>query len=404
MAQYERFFEKMTFEERMKWLKSQIVDTDDILEVCRLCETLWTISGLMVEGDAGFVFGDTRAGKSFAVSAFADAKFEQLKELRPNSQWKRLDVPGTPIRPILEKVPGEGEKRPLVVVLVNPKPTYKSLVTDTALALNIALPSRWTGGIAMKLIMDQLVEQNVKMVVFDEIQHIVEGGSDSYSAADVFKIMAKARVQIVGIGLESYKTVMFEHIQAKNEPDPRHNTQLKALKNNQVTIRPLSCTLADFPQIGRDGKPIGSIGYPMTPYRRFCEDLDDRSDRETIVLPFDQSSELSNPQTALRLWRAFEGSVGHMMKFLIAATALAITEGQRRLTPRLLAEVYRRRAECNDDDNWFLMDWPEFTARFDEKLGKSASGDQAAAEKKAKSENIRTRGPRRRPGSPLRKH
>jgi hypothetical protein len=385
------FFEKMTYEERMIWLRRQVIDTDDIVKIADRCEELWNMSGLMVEGDAGFVFGETGAGKSFGVAAFADTKFDELKKLRPGSNWIRVDVPGTPIRPIWERVPGEGERRHLAVVLVTPNPTYKSLLEDTAFALNVALPNRWTGGKAIKLIMDQLVAQKVKVIVFDEVQHIVEGGADSYSAADVFKIMAKARVQVLGVGLESYGELMFKG-QKKSKDQEGVNAQLDRLKSNQVTLGPLSCSLNDFPAVDRNGKPITSVGFPATPFRDFCKALDLRDERDGIILPFDRSSDISNPVIALRLWRAFDGYVGQMMKFLIAATSRAIIDGQRHLTLPLFAEVYRRRAEVNDANNWFLMEWSVFAERFVEEPQKQ-DVEKGSADKRKDRQKGRSKSP-----------
>ena len=81
--------------------------------------------------------------------------------------------------------------------------------------------------------------------MFDEVQHITESGMNDYSAADVFKIMAKARVQVVCVGLETYRKVL----RGKSK-----NKQLARLKTKEITIGPVPCSLSDFPPLGRDGE------------------------------------------------------------------------------------------------------------------------------------------------------
>ena len=48
------------------------------------------------------------------------------------------------------------------------------------------------------------------------------------------------------------------------------------------------------------------------------------------------------------------------MRLLVSASQLAINSKLSRLGPKVLADAYRARTRCNDDRNWFLMDWPQF--------------------------------------------
>lgn len=350
------FFDKMSYEDRMRWIGEQVVATDSVLDIDKLCRKLWRMSGLLPEGDAAFVFGETGAGKSTGVAAFADAMADELEAAEPGLQWLRPDVPGTTIRPIWMKLPSKKWLRPLVVVVVNPKPNFKSLMRDTARALNLGLAVNFDPGQAMTQIQDHLVEQKVKLIVFDEVQHITQSRMDDYSAADVIKMLAKTRVQVLCVGLEECRDLL--------EEEKKGNEQLDRLKAREVTVEPLPCSLNDFPPLGRDGRPVVA-GFPVTAFRKFCFALDDRSDRDAIVLPFDRSSDISHPNVALRLWRAYDGYVGKMMKFLFWVTDEAITEGRRSITLDVMANVFRDQQRCDDEDNWFLMKWPEFTKRFE---------------------------------------
>jgi hypothetical protein len=101
----------------------------------------------MSDGGGGFIVGDTRVGKSTAVSEFADRLFDKMKSERPDAQWERPVTVGTPIRGIKELRPESSYQHPLVVVFVDPRPTFKSLMKTTAQAMDVYLKtveaSRW---------------------------------------------------------------------------------------------------------------------------------------------------------------------------------------------------------------------------------------------------------------------
>lgn len=348
-------FKQMQHEKRLEWLGSKIIGTPDVQKVTRLCERLYRQARTKNEGNGGFVLGDTGTGKSTAVAAFANDLAKKLAAPRPDSEWLRPKVVDTPIRPIFEVVSETGWLRHVVVIVVPPRPRFNSFLRSTAAALGVKLNSRFDFGEALDQIKEQIDHQKVKMMIFDEVQHFTEGTVDSYQAADVIKIIMKCRVQVICVGMPD----MLKLVEGENA-----NDQLLRLKQKQVEVKGLRCSLEDF--IASDGSVRAAerdVKFADTEFTNFCRALDDRSNPEAIVLPFDVSSNISDAHTAIRLWRAGKGYVGKMMEILFQASDLAIEKGMDRLTPRVL-EVALRDNGVNDKDNWFMMKVPEMLQKF----------------------------------------
>jgi hypothetical protein len=106
-------------------------------------------AGKGLEGDAAFIVGLTGAGKTTAVRMFTDAKYDELRALDPTGGWERPLVPCTDLRPIVQET-AAGLRRPIVVVPVNPRPRFNSLLQDTALALQVDLGKSFDFGDAMR--------------------------------------------------------------------------------------------------------------------------------------------------------------------------------------------------------------------------------------------------------------
>jgi len=196
-----------------------------------------------------------------------------------------------------------------------------------------------------------LEAQKVKMIIFDEAQHIIDGNMDAYGAADVFKLFAKSRVQVVCVGLPHAAALA------------RVNSQLNTLVVEQCTIVPMQCSVGDFPEIDAAGKVVGREVRSKTPFRKFMEGVDHR-DGINSVLPFDEASDLAAPDMALRIHQAGEGYVGKMMRLIQQAAALAIFDGSSRITKSHFAKAYRKRTECPDDENLFLLEANEMKDLF----------------------------------------
>lgn len=194
-------FARLTHEERMVWLGSRVIMTSDVQKVMLQCERLYRQAGTKSEGNGAFIIGDTGAGKSTAVSAFVDKLFERLKSERPQAEWLRPKVPDTVIRPIIEVNSETGYKRPVMVIVVPPRPRFNSFARIVGAALGIDLSTKLQFGDAFDQVKLQLQEQGTKMIIFDEVQHFVDATANSYQAADVLKVLIKCQVQVVCIGI-----------------------------------------------------------------------------------------------------------------------------------------------------------------------------------------------------------
>lgn len=352
-------FAKMSHEDRLRWLGAKVIETPDVKKVKAFCGRLYRQSRTKNEGNGGFVLGDTGTGKSTAVASFVDDLADELRALRPDSEWHRPRHTDTPIRSLYEVVPETGWLRHVVVVVVPPRPRFNSFLRSVAMTLGVKLGARFDFGEAFEQVKKQIEEQKVGMIIFDEVQHFTEGTLDSYQAADVIKIIMKCRVQVVCVGLPDMKNL----VEGENA-----NDQLLRLRQKQVEVKPLELSLDDF--VSGDGALRGlgqdasmDVRFADTPFTAFCAALDDRSDPDAVVLPFDASSDISQPHTALRLWRAGDGHVGKMMEILFQATDLAIEKRMSKLNLRVLEAAYRD-SGVDDKDNWFRMELPDLLKKF----------------------------------------
>lgn len=337
-------FAQMTTRERLRHLGSSVIATKGVDDVVEACDILWDEFGCTSDGGGAFIVGETRAGKSTAVAEFADRLFDRMRKERPDANWSRPEQVGTPIRGITEVRGASGCQRPLVVVFVDPRPRFNSLMKNTAQAMGVTLKAGFTFSDAITAVKHHVDKQGIKMIIFDEVQHIARV-SIAYEAADVLKVMGKAGLQVVCVGLE--EALQLGQI----------NEQLEELTAHSYVVTPLACSLDDFPELDHNGTPIQKAARPKTAYGKFIAALDSV---EFPVLPFDAPSNISDPQMALRIHRATNGYVGRIMRLLLSASHLAIRRNLSKLGPKVLADAYRAKTRCNDNANWFLMDWPVF--------------------------------------------
>lgn len=343
-------FAQWSEQDRLRHLNFRMIKTADTKSVESALDHLYRTAGTAPEGDGCFVLGETGAGKTTAVRMFTDKKYQELRSKDPGGTWYRPAVAGTDLSPIVHKTEN-GVERPIAVVWVNARPKWLSFLVDTAAALQIDLPKNVKFAGACAEVMNALEEQKVKMIIFDEVQHIIDSNMDAYGAADVFKLFAKSRVQVVCVGLP--------HAEALG----RVNGQLERLIQQNHTMMPMQCAVGDFPEIDSKGKVVGREVRSKTPFRKFMDSIDYR-DGINSVLPFDQPSDLSSPDMALRIHQAGQGYVGKMMKLIQQAAALAIFDGSDRITIKHFEDAYRNRTKSPDSENWFKASPDEMKEMF----------------------------------------
>ncbi|NEU97991.1 TniB family NTP-binding protein [Bradyrhizobium uaiense] len=362
MVEKQFSFARMDEDKRLRHVYRQKIETADARKIEKGLRSIYRLARVGLEGHVALIMGITGAGKTTAVRMFTDTIFEQMRAADPSGTWERPEVAATDLRPIVHKTE-TGTERPIAVLSVNSRPRYNSFLHDAALALQVSLPKRFDFGEASREINNALLKQKVKMFIFDDVQHIIESHMDDYGAADVFKLLAKSRVQLVCIGLPSAEGLI------------RVNGQLRRLVRFQHMLTPLRCSIGDFPQVDRTGNAVSDGGGRKTAFRNLMAAID-RKAGQTSVLPFDGDSKLSDSQMALRIHQASGGFVGEIMKLIQEATTLAILAGRSKLIMDDFAEAYETMTLCNDDRNWFRIPWPKFAESF----GRTPQNPRAAEE------------------------
>lgn len=340
----------MPEDRRLRHVLRRKLETPDVKAIQERLARIYRAANIGLEGDCAFIVGDTGAGKTTAARMFTDTKYDELRALDPTGEWERPEVAATDLRPIVHTT-ATGKTRPIVVVAVNPRPRFNSLLQDTALAMQVDLTKNFDFGEAMREVMIAIKIQKVKMIIFDDVQHIIDAGMDAFGAADVFKLFLKSRVSAVCIGLP-YAAAL-----------GRVNKQLGRLVQQRYTMKPLPCSLGDFPELDAKGRIARDETMEATTFREFMEAID-RQAGPSSVLPFDELSDLSRPDMALRIHQATGGYVGEIMKLLHKACERAIEDGSSRVTMQDFKKAHEDRTGCSDAANWFRMPWPKFADRF----------------------------------------
>ena len=336
--------------DRVAYLKQRMFETADSQRIDQRLFRLFDTAGTGPEGDGAFIVGETGVGKTTGVRLFTDRIYEDLRAEDPSGTWSRPEIAGTDLRPIVHETE-KGIKRPIAVVYVGKNTTFNSFLGDTADAIQVNLPAGFKFGEAQIRVNKAVKRQGIKMIIFDEAQHIVEGNMNTYDAGDVFKLLIKSRVQVVCVGL----THALDLATA--------NDQLDRLVKKKVVLEPFRCTVNDYPELDKKGNIVGDELQEPTEFRELMA-LIDRRDAADCVLPFDKPSKLSTPDMALRIHQAGGGFIGRIMPLIYEAATLAIYDGSAWINKSHFAEAYRESSQCDDKDNWFLMEFPSVDAGF----------------------------------------
>jgi ABC-type oligopeptide transport system ATPase subunit len=305
-----RLFSQMSDAERLAHLGGFQADTPQFLEAKQAMLRLYR--GWQTTRDAHILTlcGDSGVGKT----TVADDVIQQLE-----SEWQgivansdnKLCEPTLPIPATagITKESPTGLIRPVVKVFVEPKARARGVLRDTLHALGVRSTTHDTYGELMEKLQIHVVGQQVRLLIFDEVHHVVEGHgpATAYEAVEVIKmLLLQARVQIACIGLP-----ITESILDKNPELPRHC-------RGKIEMTPLT---GDF--------------SARSDFMRFLKAL-------SRDLPFDVPSNLSEVDIALRIHVATTGLIGEIINLVHAACEVAIDCGLERINRTLLAEVYGR--------------------------------------------------------------
>jgi hypothetical protein len=301
-----------TDEEREQVVGSVVIHTPAVSEGLDVLRRLYKRHRKTPEGTCSFITGDTRVGKTTILNEFLEEVCESFGgELRgAEDSALAADEGYTGTMSVVEEVKGHGLTRPILKFGVDKKATYKSMLLATIAALGVPPPRRSADTKELtSIILAQARGQEVRLIIFDDCQHISENRSrmDPYEAADAFKVLMKhARVQVACVGLDHATDFLLV------------NGQLKAMTEEVHRMAPFASDLG-----------------AGDPFREFLGSLSDE-------LPFDKPSYLDDVEMAVRIHMASQGYVGLISKIVGLATNEAIARGHDRVTAEHLAKVQDR--------------------------------------------------------------
>jgi len=104
----------------------------------------------------------------------------------------------------------EAASLPVLYIQTPSEPTIKSLAEAILIALGVEAPARLTAEQMTRLIIKWLKSRQVRLIVFDEVQHFAERKHERVRiAADYFKMLINmAEVPILMLGLESSERLL----------------------------------------------------------------------------------------------------------------------------------------------------------------------------------------------------
>ena len=302
-------FGDMSDEERIAHLGSFIVETPQFLSAKKALVRTYRGWRTTTEGTFAMLTGPSGAGKTTIADDFVQDLGEEWEGAVTDGDAEITDPDGVlPDTVGVTKQGPTGLIRPLIKVFVAPKARARDLLRDTLRALGIRAAHHDTFGELMTTLQLHLARQKVRMIIFDEVHHIVEGHgpTTAYEAAEVIKmLLLQARTQIVCVGLPHSESIL-----TKNPELPRHVRGRYALH-----------ALDD------------RVNDPTSEYMRFLKAL-------SSDLPFDRPSDLASTGTALRVHVATQGYIGRITNLVQAACTLAIEDGLDRLTTAKLVQAF----------------------------------------------------------------
>lgn len=288
--------------------------------IMRRCYDSWQETH---QASCSFLVGETGVGKTTVANEFLEQVREEYRGTIMDGQNLVLPDEAEYDRTmsVTFERPGHGLERPVVKLLVGKKTTYKQLFADTLTAIGIKPTVRATLGEMKAMAKHQIKEQKIRLIIFDECQHIAESTikQDPYEAADVFKeLMKETRVQVMCMGLPHALDFLLA------------NGQLDTVESEKWTMPPFSLDLDKKSEL-----------------RRFLKSLSDD-------LPFDVNPNLDDTSMALRLFLASDGYLGGITKYVIEAVKVALEAKLETVTMAALTEAYRRKHDVPNGENPFF--------------------------------------------------
>lgn len=212
----------------------------------------------------------------------------------------------------------EGTIVPCLTATIPVPATVSSLVSEILYALGDVEPEMGNVANRTKRLRRLLKECGTEIIFLDEFQHFIDRDSERVlkTTADWLKnLLNQTGIPIVLLGMPSCTHIL------------ESNPQLKRRFSIRMELRPFEWATS----------VNGITDYPLRKLLKVVEKQ----------LPLNLPSNLSDPETAYRIFAASGGVIDSIMKLIRGAAELAVLNGGEKITLDLLAEVYNDELSAN---------------------------------------------------------
>lgn len=197
---------------------------------------------------------------------------------------------------------------PVLVVTIPQSATVKSLVSELLEALGDPFPDRGSAASQTRRLRKLIKECGVELIIADEFQHFIDKDSDKvlHDVSDWLKVlMDKTRKPIILIGMPNCDKIL------------EANEQLKRRFTLRESLEPFGWKTAQ----------------QQEDFRELLKQIDGK-------LPFNERSNLADPEMSFRIYYATRGVIGYVMKLLRIAALLALKQSMGKLDASTLAKAF----------------------------------------------------------------
>jgi|GEM_PF-3263231 hypothetical protein len=220
-------------------------------------------------------------------------------------------------------------KQPIVFVDIRKKMTTKAVLEQMLLQLGVPPASfaKQSEGLLMERVANMLRQQETKVVIFDEVQHLTETATDlaQFCTTEFAKSMLNAAVCGIAFSGTEAAADLYDALQVKRRSMGRVNFKAFDWHNPDDQYR----------------------------FRTLLQWYGER-------VPLKEKTNLGNPDGkeakdhyfALRIHWMAEGVLGKALDFVVMATEIALHNGLEKLTREVFSEAAEL-SEDSEDEKWF---------------------------------------------------
>lgn len=278
-------------------------------------------------------------GISLAVPGRSGAgKSQIIKRLRRDILKEAADAAGLVASETGIATP-EGDWRPVLVVPTPPSVRIITLATAILTALGDEDPEFGVEGAKTARVRRKLQEQKVRLILFDEFQHLVEHRTDTFA----FK---------AGDWL---KSILNEQDGSAAPVEERTGYFVHAIFFGRPSIAALFQQNGQFCRRNRGIAHLSAFDWVDVEKREvFLQTLQNLD----LAMPFPEWSGFANPGYALDLHRATDGVIGRIMSLIQGAGMAAMDAGHSRITETVVSETFEFLEAGKGSDDFAARDNP----------------------------------------------